>query len=287
MRQNQKEGIARQVTVIGQNEEKEEEEDWLVFERPVPIQLESGVIKVEIAFRLVQEEKSNRDTIIKTTESPLVVFFPTEEETRFGFLLQGPYRTTPSRDNIPAEDEWNKTLVRETAKLVVETLHELKGMGLLSISLLEAMPIRLDDFPEGGMFRPIVDSVRKAFNEESLLTAEDGSFASAKEAKLARSTDLRDLLTSDQLQTLYQAERPLKWLSAEITQDKTPELRTYLMYHLGIEEVTPDAFARRITKSFLEEQSDEWMIRFYTYLARPGSPLASVLVWRHGGSLEN
>jgi len=266
VRQNQKKGLAQQVTVIGQNDEKEEEENWLVFERPVPHPAKSGVIKVEIAFRLVQEEKSNRDTIIKTTESPLVVFFPTEKETRFGFLIQGPYRTTPSRDNIPPDDEWNKALVKETAKLVVDTLHELKGMRLLSISLLEAMPIRLDDFPEGGMFTPIADSAKKAFKEEALLPAEDGSFISAKQAKLARGTDLRELLSPERLQKLYDSNADLKWLSEDVTQNKTPDLYSYLIRQLEIEEIIPDAFARRITELFLETSTDEWMVTFYEFL---------------------
>ena len=42
--------------------------------------------------------------------SPLVVFFPTEKETFLGFLIQGPYRTTPARDNVPEHDQWNQGL---------------------------------------------------------------------------------------------------------------------------------------------------------------------------------
>jgi hypothetical protein len=38
-------------------------------------------------------------------KSPLVVFFPTVVESHLGFLVQGPYRTTPSRDNMRARSE--------------------------------------------------------------------------------------------------------------------------------------------------------------------------------------
>jgi hypothetical protein len=50
-------------------------------------------------------------------DAPLVVFFPTDKRTRVGFLIQGPYRTTLARDNVPHEDEWNRRLVEETATL--------------------------------------------------------------------------------------------------------------------------------------------------------------------------
>ena len=73
--------------------------------------------------------------------APLVVYFPTEKATRLGFLIQGPYRTTPARDNIPKDNDWNKTLIEETAELIAESLRNLKKMGLLSVSLLEALPI--------------------------------------------------------------------------------------------------------------------------------------------------
>ena len=77
-------------------------------------------VRVEVSFRLEAENKDgkNPERITKVKDSTLVVYFPTEKATRFGFLIQGPYRTTPSRDNIPKDDEWNEILVRETAKLV-------------------------------------------------------------------------------------------------------------------------------------------------------------------------
>lgn len=195
-----------------------------------------------------------------------MVFFPTEKETRFGFLIQGPYKTTPARDNIPKEDDWNATLVRETACLMADVLPQLKDLGLLGVSLLEALPIRPDDFPEDGMFYPIYDAVRKALETKELLPADDGSFVSARNAKLARGADLRALLTADQLRSLFNTTQSVKWVSGYITQDNTPELRSYFMQILKIEEVRPEKFVDLLTDHFLENQSDEWIIKFYSFL---------------------
>lgn len=262
-------GLARQVSVIGQNNGKDEEENWLIFERPVPILGNSETVRVEVSFRLEAENKAekNPERIVKVKDSPLVVYFPTEKATRFGFLIQGPYRTTPSRDNIPKGDDWNETLVKETAELVGDILTEIKDLGLLSVSFLDALPIRTEDFPDDSMFYPIVESVRNTLIKEALLPADDDSFVSAGTAKLARGADLRKLLTQVQLGQLFQSTATIKWLAGEITQDRTPDLRSYLISKLDVEEVTPDGLARRINHDFLSVQPDEWFVDFYGYLS--------------------
>ena len=90
------------------------------------------------------------------------MFFPTEKETFLGFLIQGPYRTTPARDNIPEHDPSNQALVRETAALLTDVLRELRDDGLLTVEVLTTLPLDAARFPPGSMFRPLFESVRAA-----------------------------------------------------------------------------------------------------------------------------
>lgn len=84
----------RRATSLGEAPgEPATEQTFLVFSRP--LSLDSGIERfVEIAFCL------EGDRIVPVAHSPLVVFFPTVLETNLGFVLQGPYRTTLSRDNV-------------------------------------------------------------------------------------------------------------------------------------------------------------------------------------------
>jgi hypothetical protein len=268
LKDSKKREKASQVTVIGEHNGEDEEENWLVFERPISDINDSDTAKVEIAFRLYTDEKYKIEEITKIKDSPLVVYFPTEKPTRFGFLIQGPYRTTPSRDNIPKEDDWNKNLVQKTAALLIESLQHLKKMGLLNIAVLESLPIRMDDFPEDNMFYPIADTVRDTLMSQELLLTDSGNFVSADNAKLARGAELRKLLNSEQLRSLFQAKNNIEWLSGKITQDRAPDLRLYLMEQLKIEEVRPEKFADILSNNFIEEQSDEWIIDFYSFLVK-------------------
>ncbi len=264
---------ARQVTVIGQNNGQDEDETWLIFDRPlsVPDPNKPDLVKtvwVEIGFKLETNAKDQSESIVRIKDSPLVVYFPTEKSTRFGFLIQGPYKTTPSRDNIPKDDDWNTKLVEETALLLVDALQNLKEMGLLTVALLNALPIRMNDFPEDGMFYPVVEAVRDALLDQELLPADDGTFVSARNAKLASAEWLRTLLKEKQMKQLFKPENPLKWISGEITdQEATDDLWKYIRKELKVEEITPDSFARKIEGSFLENQTDDWFIAFYKYLS--------------------
>ncbi|MBM4401517.1 MAG: hypothetical protein FJ045_06170, partial [Crenarchaeota archaeon] len=85
-------------------------EEYLVFERPV--NLADKELRVEIAYKLSSSD-GNKERIVHSTTSKLFVFLPTNEETYLQFLVQGPFRTTPARDNIPYENEKNKFLIRE------------------------------------------------------------------------------------------------------------------------------------------------------------------------------
>jgi hypothetical protein len=106
--------------------------------------------------------------------------------------------------------------------------------------------------------------VRKAFKEETLLPADDGSFVSAGQAKLAEADWLRNLLSEEQLRDFYGVD--FRWITHDITERKTSDLWKYLKDRLSLEEIDSDKLAAKIRPSFLEKQTDEWIARFYTYL---------------------
>ena len=266
LREANRYGTGERVTVIGQKNIEQEDEIWLVFRNPVSSSNRPQA-QVEVAFMLDPNVEEQTKSLIRVESAPLFVYFPTEKQTPFGFLIQGPYRTTPSRDNIPKDDDWNLTLIEETGRLVVNALLNIKEMGLLTVSVLESMPIRIrmEDFPENDMFSPIVESVHNAFFEHELLPADDGTYVSANNAKLARGSELRDLLNQERLRSLLQSSDPTKWLMGTITQDRTPELRDYLMKKLNVEEIDPDRLVGLLTGKYLKLQSDEWVISMYEY----------------------
>lgn len=256
------------VTVIGQESGKDEvDQDWLVFHREVFSDCQEKVGRVEVAFSLIAStDVPGHWSVRPVATSPLVVFFPTVVPTNLGFLVQGPYRTTPSRDNIPRGEPWNQHLIIETAGLLVEAVRWMRDKAMLDTFALRCLPLSREKFPQGAMFAPFFDTIRDALSNEPLLPRFGGGFVPASQAKLARTQDLRELFSADQVEVLFSSQASA-WLTGDITPDREPEIRTYLMQELGVAEVTPAALVPRLTKGFLEAQSDGWLQRLYEFLS--------------------
>ncbi len=258
----------QRITVIGQESGQQEvDQNWLVFHRDVFSVDEEKVGRVEVAFSLLAiKDAPGRWSVQPVAASPLVVFFPTVVSTNLGFLVQGPYRTTPSRDNIPRGDLWNQHLVKETAGLLVEAMRWLRDQSMLDTSALRCLPLDRDKFPEGSMFAPLFEAVREVLIQEPLLPSFDGGYVPAPQAKLARTQDLRELFSPEQVAMLFGGEVSA-WLTGDVTQDRAPEIRQYVMRELGVTEVTPVTLVPRLSQSFLEAQPDEWVLRLYEFLS--------------------
>ncbi len=260
-------GAARRVVLIGEQQGVPDmEETWLVFSQEVRADRGTAAGHAEIAFSIGEEEAPIPWPVHAVDESPLVVFFPTVVQTYLGFLVQGPYRTTPSRDNVPRNDAWNRHLVSETAALLVRSLRWLREHGSLDSAALQCLPLDSTKFGEDTMFAPLFESVRRAFMSEALLPGFSGRHVPSGTARLARTQELRDLLDRRQLGMLQGVSGELNWLTGDISADRTPQLRQYLMQELGVAEITPESIVGGLTRSFLEAQPDRWIMRLYEFL---------------------
>ena len=251
----------RRVTIIGKVDgHNDVKQDWLVFSKFMLSPVGEEVGNIEIAFSLKESQ------VVPVSRSPLVVFFPTAVETHLGIRVQGPYRTTPSRDNIPKHDDWNRKCVQTTAELLVEALIWLRDMKQLNIDILQCLPLESEKFDEDSMFTPIYDHVRAALARECLLPCFDDGYASANDVKLAHSQGLRELFDADQLTQIYGNGKKIRWLIDGITQDRTPLLKQYLLKELSIDEISPDKILPKLDSDFLKAQTNDWIKKMYEFL---------------------
>ena len=251
----------RKVTLTrGSTDHGDPEQEWLVFSKPMHMDGKELAAHVEVAFHVAG------DHIVPLVSSPLVVFFPTRVETYMGVRIQGPYVPTPSRDDILRSDPWNKTCIEKTGELLVDALLWLRDEEMLDVDVLQCLPLDEAKFRDNSMFRPLYAAVRRALRSKRLLPTLGHGYTRADSAKLGRSSELRDLVTGKRLKQLFGTSKSVSWLTEFITQDRTPELRRYLMEELDVEEVTPQSVLSRLEVSFLEHQSNAWMCRLYEFL---------------------
>jgi hypothetical protein len=238
-------------------------EEWLVWHLNLETADQPGQ-RVEIAFPVRQG--IDGPGLVPCQESPLVVFFPTQKETFLGFLIQGPYRTTPARDNVPEHDPWNQFLAGETAALLAAVLTDLRDDGLLTAGVLRGLPLAAERFGPGSMFRGLFDSAREALAGGQLIPVTGGGYGRAGELALPAGAGLRELLSPGQLGALDGAGRPRAFVHESITADGTPDLWRYLREEIGVAEVTPGSFVASLDAGFLAAQPDAWIRRLYAFL---------------------
>ena len=163
-------GHGRRAVLSGQTLGQEEVvEEWLVFSRRLETPGGDVAGYVEVAFSLKESAANPLRSVARVLDSPLVVFFPTVVQSNLGFLVQGPYCTTPSRDNVPRHDVWNQRLVRETGELLVSALLGLRDVGLLDAEALRVLPIDRGKFGEDKLLSPLFEKVRDSLRATPLL----------------------------------------------------------------------------------------------------------------------
>ena len=126
---------------------------------------------VDVAFGI---DEKGAIVPVPAEEGFLYVLFATERETHLRFILNGPYRTTPARENISEDDPFNRHLIKETCDLVKDMLLQIRKKGLLTTEFLAVLPNRDDDDRLKGFYEPIMDRLVEAFKNEQLIPNETG-----------------------------------------------------------------------------------------------------------------
>ena len=240
--------------------------DWLLFSRPIQNRHGHPAGLVEIAW-LTEGDRDGKWRIRGVERSPLSAFFPTVEETDLGFLVQGPYRTTLTRDSVPHDDDWNRRCAHATAELLIEALGWLRDHDLLDAAALACLPLKPPRF-KPSMFRVLFERTKTALKCDDLLPAAGGTYTGAAAACIADSDALRGLLSSDQLSALFGETKAHRWLDRTISRNRGSELHGYLTRTLGVPTRTPKGLVGALKRcdGFLPAQGDEWILALYEFL---------------------
>ena len=257
----------RRVKVIRESEQELEIENWLVFSRQVMADDGKDSGYVEVAFCLSEYSASGQVSVRRLSASPLVAFFPTVVETHLGFLIQGPYQTTLGRDNVPPGEYWNIRLMEETATLLPEALRWMRDNAMLDVHVLNCLPIDAERFAADNQFAPLYQATKKALKSEALLPCLAGGYAQAAHTRLGSTEGVRRLFTPSRLANLYGQDNQLFWITDNITDARTPELRRFIRDELEVVDITPERLVQlfRSGRPFLETQNDEWVRNLYEY----------------------
>lgn len=193
------------VSAIESEDDKTDESlSFIKFSMPIDSMVSTRTI--DVAFT-VATDKEGKTTFQKAKNPYISVYFPTETESKLDFIVQGPFRTTPNRSSVPADEEENEALAEQTAKLLRQSVLELRDMGLLDLSLIRILPLDEDDFDVYPLFYPLYEEMRDLFSSERVLPVKDGKgYTKAANAVIARSREIAELL--QKVKGIYHLDLP-------------------------------------------------------------------------------
>lgn len=264
-----------------QKGKKEENISYLIFTRQVA-GIQTGRT-IDIAFTISIDDKGEYS--FRKSKYPYIsVYFPTETESKLKFIVQGPYRTTPNRSSVPADDKDNIQLAEQTANLLRDSVRELRDAGKLNLSLLNILPMNEEEFESTPLFECMYDMTVKMMQEEQFLICKDGSYVSPNNAKIARGNDFSEVFTDDLLTELIADDKEYHWLPTVLTETNKQykELYSFLTEALEIEVMRPENMSGYFNgnKRFLLNRDDEWLVKLYTMYEKIGGAFSK----QRGGS---
>lgn len=158
---------------------KETISHWLLFKKDVEVTDEKGEPKncrIAIAYSLVKEENkkmAEKWKIVPLDHGQTSIYFPaSEEKPNLKFHLHAPFASTVARDVVRKGVKANEILRDHLSDLVVESLHNIRDQGMLTVAFLAVLPNHNDDLPE--FYEPIRNAIVHAFQKQDLTPTRSG-----------------------------------------------------------------------------------------------------------------
>ncbi len=247
----------------GTGSESEELISYLKFSRHIA-KYAQRTVDIAFPIRIAADGSYH---CIKAPSPYVSVYFPTETESKLDFIVQGPYRTTPNRSSIPAEDADNIMLAQETATLLRESILELREAGKLNMSFVKALPITEERFETFDLFLPLYETVSELFRTAAVLPSLSGKYIHARYARITRSEQLASVFTDTHLTQLINDGHQYYWLPTYLTETNREykSVRDFLTGELNVSVIQAEDLRRLIAANpkFLPGQTDDWLVALY------------------------
>lgn len=216
---------------------------------------------------------------IKPVDMAGFCYFPTKEDTKLHFIIHAPFLLTDSREGIKAGVPHNKTMISLLAKLSADALSCLRSIGeeegirLIDDDVLDIVPFDKNEFTALDdkakiSFLPFYNELKDAL-KAGLLPTKDG-YTSYDKARWSQTRDINSLFSDEQLSLLFN-EEDIHWAFCSRPRHALDAYgKTVIKNYIDSLVSTwydEDDIIGTIEADFIEQQSIEWLHKFYKWLA--------------------
>ncbi len=232
----------------------------------MPIQSDMPNRTLDIAFQMVEDEDGK--TTFQPAKNPFIsVYFPTETESKLKFIVQGPFRTTPNRSSVPADDPENIKFARMLASLLHKSILAVKKLGVLDLSFMQVLPLSEKAFANYSLFLPLFEETRATFrNDEVLPTKEPGKYVAVNRALIAGNIGLIDLFSGHDMAVLQKRKADFEWMPVLLTERGAySDVYTYAVneLHVDVIRAAEMRYYYNDNPTFLDDKDNDWLVKLY------------------------
>ena len=206
-------------------------------------------------------------------------FFPTKTCYGMVTIMQAPFLLTESREQVLPYEQVNKTLRKELATLMGETLPLLVKMSdrdkhLINVNLRDIIPY--DYHPttywgskyssrgvtDGDDIKEFYNCFKQHLLNDNLFLTVNGEYLT-RDKVMFTSLKMKGLINREQMNMLMgKSNNELDFLSYEVSSD----FQKFLVNEIDLKEFNSDTLVNKIDSSFMKKQSSEWIESLYKYL---------------------
>lgn len=267
------------------------ESHWLHFEKHVEIQDEvigeDGELRYEqkdcriaIAYKLIREVNDRKASDFwkivpleenQTPAGQVSIYFPaSEEKPNLRFHLHAPFASTVARDVVRKEDDVkaNGKLRDCLAELVIESVIEVRNLGMLTMEFVKVLPNSKDTLE--NFYKPIRDAIINAFDTQPLLPTISGKYAPAEylyraDKNITGTKDQPGLISQDDLRLLTNNDKAM-WLANAPSSDRVNDfIEDTAVKVWNLQNIFTDSDKENLETWFVGK-SDQWLLLFYELL---------------------
>ncbi len=296
---------AQKIKIINYDNGKETTEKLWLFSRLNEQELNYSVgffigTKEKTKKNKKGEEIKKISEVLRKQELPAFCYFSTQMATNLNFIIHAPFLLTDSREGIKAGEEHNHEQIQNLASLAADCFVYLKEINcnFINEEIFDLIPYKPDllngDNKNKLSLMPFYESILQTFSTEELLPTDKG-FAKAEDAYIAYNKNLNKIFSNEKLAELYNHDKA-QWafpsFSPDSLEDDNEELYDYLenltrctylhendvkqynkeyddryyYYNSDDKFVTYHEIFNKVTTTFIENQSIDWLSKFYGHI---------------------
>ena len=148
-----------------------------VFDHP-----EMKNAEVSVAYKVNSLAKN----VNEINSSPIWVYFPTRDNTRLPFLIQGSFETAVSREKLMTPSDFNNVLFNRLGTLIAESMEDLGRRGLITQNFIRRIILAtFQDEVENNTIPGLSKKITKVFKSKPLVPDANGHSRMASDLKIA------------------------------------------------------------------------------------------------------